>query len=291
MDKIKDDLTKLGYCHIKGIFPLEKIDSLRKSTIEILSHFNISDENGNPTKAISQIGSSVFRKALVELLSQEELHDICKNTNNLNNILRNVLNCKSIRNHPRKMLRYAYPTLLNSEDLIKPHQDYFYVKGSVNTITVWAPLDDYEAQNGTLSFIDSSHKKGLFPVTGGVTGEMRCDIADCVDEKYEWPKFNVERGDALIFTSLTVHKAMPNLTNRFRLSFDTRYSDTQSIVNRDELLPPYYPEVPSWEELAKGWQKTELLDEKYDEKLLHDSAVTAQQLFEDDNFIFDKKII
>jgi hypothetical protein len=70
-----------------------------------------------------------------------------------------------------------------------------------------------------------------------------------------WVGGDFEAGDVIVFHSLTVHKALPNLTPRLRLSMDCRFQRLSDPVNRDSLELDGSP--LSWEKIYDGWTSTE----------------------------------
>jgi hypothetical protein len=59
----------------------------------------------------------------------------------------------------------------------------------------------------------------------------------------------------VLFGSLTVLGALPNLTVRLRLSFDYRYQRSSEPIARPSLGPHFagHPEMPGFDELSRGW--------------------------------------
>ena len=70
----------------------------------------------------------------------------------------------------------------------------------------------------------------------------------------EWLTTDYQPGDALIFHSLAIHQALPNLTDdRIRLSVDYRYqSPNQPIL--DFCLKPHNS-GGTWDEIYEGWNR------------------------------------
>ena len=69
----------------------------------------------------------------------------------------------------------------------------------------------------------------------------------------DWVTTDYRLGDALIFHSLTVHKALPNQSpDRFRLSVDYRFSPASQPIVEKELVPTY--NLISWEDVYAGWE-------------------------------------
>jgi ectoine hydroxylase-related dioxygenase (phytanoyl-CoA dioxygenase family) len=72
----------------------------------------------------------------------------------------------------------------------------------------------------------------------------------------EWACGDFRLGDALLFHSHTVHKALPNTDpERLRLSVDYRYQGvSQPIV--ESSLKPHFAQV-TWEEVYANWRSKE----------------------------------
>ncbi len=100
------------------------------------------------------------------------------------------------------------------------HQDHFYVRQSVKLWTVWLPLGDCPVELGGLAILEGSHKWGLLEHRGEGVGRQGVEP----DGEQTWLTENYICGDAVMFNSLTVHRALPNLSgNYLRLSVDYRY--------------------------------------------------------------------
>ena len=107
------------------------------------------------------------------------------------------------------------------------HQDWLSMQGSINSIVLWIPLVDINNKTGGIHLIESSHKKGLIEA-------KKDDWFASIDNdssnvrKGLFVKPNPKAGDALIFSSLLVHKTlMPQIldTNTVRLTLQFRISD------------------------------------------------------------------
>ena len=97
------------------------------------------------------------------------------------------------------------------------HQDAVYARGSLNSVTIWIPLQDVDQNNGCLRIVPKSHKFGLFPNRGGV-------ITDFPDE--DFVHVPMKAGEVLVFSHFTVHRSGENIDdNRVRMSIQIRYTD------------------------------------------------------------------
>jgi ectoine hydroxylase-related dioxygenase (phytanoyl-CoA dioxygenase family) len=72
----------------------------------------------------------------------------------------------------------------------------------------------------------------------------------------EWAGGTYRFGDALIFHSLTVHRALPNHSERLRMSIDCRFQKLSEAIDPDSLLP--LNGLSSWEPIYQGWQSRAL---------------------------------
>lgn len=116
-----------------------------------------------------------------------------------------------------------------------PHQDAAYLAGADGVWTAWLPLGPCPRELGPLALWPGSHLEGLRPHApveraGAVVGTS-------VPADAPWRASDLEDGDVLFFSALTVHRALPNRTaDRLRVSVDFRYrrpaSDGKDSRNR-----------------------------------------------------------
>ena len=110
------------------------------------------------------------------------------------------------------VVRYVLP----GAEPTPPHQDGSYVGLERPLWLAWIPLDDCPRQAGALAVWPGSLKLGLLPHdSGGI-------VREAVD-KAQWAGADLARGDVLFLSSLTVHKALPNVSKAPRRSVDFRY--------------------------------------------------------------------
>jgi ectoine hydroxylase-related dioxygenase (phytanoyl-CoA dioxygenase family) len=100
------------------------------------------------------------------------------------------------------------------------HQDRFYVKGEGALWTVWLPLGECPLSLGPLAVLPGSHHAGVLPHAGDTEWRRGVDVA----EDASWAASDLGPGDALFFSGLTVHRALPHRGGRrLRLSADYRF--------------------------------------------------------------------
>jgi 1-deoxypentalenic acid 11beta-hydroxylase len=125
-----------------------------------------------------------------------------------------------------RSVRYALPN--DSAHLTPAHQDHFFIRWSHNLRTIWMPLMDIDEQVGGLALAQRSHRHGLrdHVVCDDVYSyifkdrKQRGIPTEKVSEP--WLTAHYHPGDLLMFHNLMIHRALPNRSDRIRLSIDTR---------------------------------------------------------------------
>ena len=119
------------------------------------------------------------------------------------------------------------------------HQDsqYYPSIAQVHTLSIWMPLQRVTAENSCLQVAEGYHRGDMYAITEdeetgflGISKEERAAIPGIPIE--------MEAGDALCFTQLTPHAALPNKSDAVRWSIDLRY---QSIA--DAMVDEYNVEI------------------------------------------------
>ncbi len=119
------------------------------------------------------------------------------------------------------------------------HQDsqYYPSIAQVHTLSIWMPLMRVTTENSCLQVAEGYHRGDMYAITEdeetgflGISKEERAAIPGIPIE--------MEAGDALCFTQLTPHAALPNKSDAVRWSIDLRY---QSIS--DAMVDEYNVEI------------------------------------------------
>jgi hypothetical protein len=103
-----------------------------------------------------------------------------------------------------------------------PHQDAAYLQDAAAVWTAWLSLGPCPRECGPIAVWPGSHRLGLRPhapvITGG--GVVGTDVPEDVI----WAASDLDAGDVVLFSALTVHCALDNATaDRLRVSVDYRY--------------------------------------------------------------------
>jgi ectoine hydroxylase-related dioxygenase (phytanoyl-CoA dioxygenase family) len=130
--------------------------------------------------------------------------------------------------HRLRIGRITFPD--NVSQTTAAHQDHWYIRGAPETYTIWTPLGDCPRELGGLAVLVGSHRGGFiehrFDASKRYAGHGLADdqLPTQAAATTQWVTGDFEVGDFLLFHSLTVHKALPNLSkDRLRISTDNRY--------------------------------------------------------------------
>ena len=157
---------------------------------------------------------------------------------------------------------WVRPKLPAEQETTLPwHQDSGYMPGTgeQRLLTVWLPLVDVDAANGTLQFIPGSHHLGIQDHTTPA-GKYRTTAFDpaaaaAVDTVPMRP------GDFVIFHNLVFHRSTLNRSDMVRWSVDFRYSPVgtsmadlwhadMAFVARSRRAPTT---AATWEQVQAAW--------------------------------------
>ncbi len=104
------------------------------------------------------------------------------------------------------------------------HVDFYYWRDTRPKLSVWIPLDDATAENGTLTVVPGSHKRdwrmakmnlpsGEFSVTIDNGDWQEGDVVTCA----------IKRGTAIVFSDRLVHGSTPNTAGKDRYAIIGTY--------------------------------------------------------------------
>lgn len=119
------------------------------------------------------------------------------------------------------------------------HQDDGYTPVTPSPyLTLWLALNDATTENGCISVLPGSHKRGLVPHERTPIG-LVCHSAEDPDQGVQVP---VKAGSIAVFQSLTMHKSGVNRSQGTRKAYIIQYSQVglrHAITG--ELLPNKIP--------------------------------------------------
>jgi len=153
--------------------------------------------------------------------------------------------------HPRVLMRNIFPA--REAYTTKAHQDFPNVQGTTEVFTAWFPLTDCPMETGPLQIAAGTHTGAVydFDIAAGAGG---IEITDRFADR--WVSGPFALGDVLIFHSLTVHKGVPNRSDRLRMSMDVRYQRVGDPFNPDNANADGQP--LAWDDIYAGWRSDAL---------------------------------
>lgn len=237
---LRAQMEETGYLFFRALIPEEDVLSVRRAVLELCAQAGWLDPNRDLMDGIAAPNQKPLREGMTEympvyrqVLRTPIFHDFPTNAA-LMQIAEKLLGEEALV-HPRRIGRITFPHLL--EATTPPHQDHFYIRGSVETYSCWTPLGDCPLELGGLAVLPASQNQGFLDhsiTTKGVGGSG----VPIEESETTWHSSDFGVGDALFFHSYTIHKALPNLTSdRMRISTDNRYQRPQDAIDPGALKP------------------------------------------------------
>jgi ectoine hydroxylase-related dioxygenase (phytanoyl-CoA dioxygenase family) len=120
-----------------------------------------------------------------------------------------------------------------------PHQDWRSIQGSLDSVVVWVPFTEVGPGHYPLEVAPGSHRRGLLPSAEDAFGHR---LADGIVDPAEFRPLSVERGDAVVFSTLLVHRTgeAGGPEARFAASFRFNNALEPSFVARNYPNPYVY---------------------------------------------------
>jgi hypothetical protein len=242
---LRDQLQRDGYLFLRQVLSATSIKTARADAADALQRLawvgpdlELGTESHYPSDATYWAG-------VAALLSLPSMHAL-RNEPVLRAVLTDLFGC-DFGPHARSVPRIAFPTGDKGGHEAPAHQDYIYGQGGLDTLTVWMPLVPCTPDQGALEVLAGSHRDGLRPIYGG--SFYRCSSVQVDHHSPRWHGGALDPGDIVLFTSLTVHRARSNRTDRLRMSMDSRFQSLDSPWCASALEPAFFPRVPHWSQL------------------------------------------
>jgi hypothetical protein len=243
-----------GYALIRDLLPTGEIESLVGEIAAVLQAAGWIDSSANPIErravpvAACADGDPAYKEVNHRVFALESFHRF-PHQRVLQDVMKLVAGAELFI-HPRSAARLIFPNF--DRGVIHAHQDHTAVAGDSESFTAWIPLHDCPLEVGPLRILEGSHRFGLQP-TEGATGYVRPGN----ERGDDWVEGELRAGDVLIFHSLTVHEALPNLSDQLRISLDCRFQNYRRAVNPGVLVFAGSGKR-SWESIYAPWQWDDL---------------------------------
>jgi ectoine hydroxylase-related dioxygenase (phytanoyl-CoA dioxygenase family) len=255
-EMLQEQLDTRGYVLIRGLIPQNAVRSVLADVTHILSSASWLAQGSDPIERIPEQGAAygdpdpIFKQIYQEVFNLESFHTLPHHPA-LQNAMKMLVGDRVLV-HPKPIGRLIFP---NCERLVvHAHQDYEFMGGDPEFFTVWIPLHDCPIEVGPLRILEGSHRFGI-------QKHQRDDLhvpeipVDAIGGEWVGGHFNA--GDLLIFHSLTVHAASPNVSDLMRISLDCRFQDARRALNPSNLV--FAGESgKSWEKTYASWRSDDL---------------------------------
>lgn len=235
-EKLKNQYTEEGAILVKGLFspdeylPLRKDLSGRLSLLE--THFGAA--NPQNENEITQISDRLRDLESNHPGAQSILYDSMNTAPSLHSMgahpkllaILEALLSPEISLHDRYIILMSMPQA--EWHLATWHQDWYYNEGPYSTITLYAPLQKTDQNNGSLTLALGEHRKA--PVAHdehdhGIHTKWHSLPPEVVQQYDRVVPTALEVGDVLLFHSLTPHTPCKNQSDYVRFVLNLRYRD------------------------------------------------------------------
>lgn len=241
--QLRATMDEYGYLFFRALVPEQEVLTVRRDIVELLSEVGWLDPAHDPMEAIvapgiqpTTEGQPEYMVVYRRLLRLPRFHNFpCQPA--LMAIAQRLLDGE-VMVHPRRIGRVTFPGSIAWTT--PPHQDYFYIRGSVETYSCWVPLGDCSMTLGGLAVWPGSHHRGFIEHSVKHPGAVGGHGVPVDETQAEWHTSDFAVGDALFFRSCTIHKALPNLSSdRLRISTDNRYQRSKDDIDPAALRPHF----------------------------------------------------
>lgn len=275
--RMRRRLRDTGYLFVRSLLPREEVLAVRDRVLKFCDDAGwlrrgTRHQDGLTDREPIREGDDLWRPVYARLQAEEPFHRL-KLHPAVHQLMERLFE-EPVFALPATIGRIAFPR--DNPHGTQPHQDWIYVRGSMEIISCWAPLGDIPREVGGLKVLAGSHKAGLLaPRPAEGPGGHTVDV----DPELSWHQSEFEAGDLLLFSALTVHAAAENHTpDRLRLSMDFRYAGESHTINESWLKPHYHwlGDDFSWDALDQNWRDTPTA--RYWERLSRLKAAPAQEM-------------
>lgn len=261
--ELQSRLDDDGYLFFRQLLDPHRLLDVRKQMLTVMQAGGWLVAGTDPLDGIadpdarSTEGDPEYTDVYHKVYSLESFHRIA-HCREVLDVLERVRGCEMMP-QPQKVARLWFPQF--TEHTTPTHQDFVHFQGTHDNLTCWSPIGDCPRELGGLAVLKGSHKvnRVLDHHFSLGAGSLHVDPAMHADAGDEWHTTDFEVGDTLIFPALTIHKALPNVTeDRLRVSLDNRYQRVGDPI-AEHMLNPHLASMSSlsWEDVYSRWESTE----------------------------------
>lgn len=256
-DILRQQIGSRGYVLVRNLLPKSEVQQLLTDIAQTLYRTGWLVSDHDPSDRIANRNAAcgdpdpAFKRAYREVFSLERFHSLPHHPR-LRAVMKMIVG-ERVLVHPKPIGRLIFPQCERLR--VHAHQDYRFMNGDPECFTAWIPLHDCPIEVGPLQILEGSHHFGF---QTHVDENLHVpEIPAGTEIGDEWVGGSINAGDVLIFHSLTVHAAAPNLSNKMRISLDCRFQDYARAINPANLAFAG-DSGKSWEEIYQSWQSRDL---------------------------------
>lgn len=274
--ELRQRLEEDGYLFFRRLLDRQRLLNLRREMLTLMQAGGWLVQETDPIDGIanpdarSTEGDVEYTDVYHQVYRLQPFHEIA-HSRQLIDLLERIRGC-TMMPQPQNVARLWFPKF--TEHTTPIHQDFVHFQGTHDNLTCWSPIGECPRELGGLAVLKGSHKvnRVLQHHFSLGAGSLHVDPAAHSELNNEWYTTDYEVGDTLIFPALTIHKALPNLTeDRLRVSLDNRYQRVGDPIAEHMLNPHLGSMSPlTWEDVYENWDSDEFQYywKKYDNPVL-----------------------
>jgi ectoine hydroxylase-related dioxygenase (phytanoyl-CoA dioxygenase family) len=256
-EALQEAMESDGYVLVRGVLPADDLRPLLAQVTQILGDAGWLETGPDPLERLASAAAACgdpdpgFKRVYQQIFNLEAFHALSHHPA-LKRVMQ-MLTGERLLVHPKPIGRLIFPNC--NRLTVHAHQDHRFMGGDPECFTAWIPLHDCPLDVGPLQILEGSHRFGFqkHEDENLHVPEIRPDAVT----GGSWVGGQVNAGDVLLFHSLTVHAASPNLSRQLRISLDCRFQDYGRALDPANLA--FAGESgKSWEKTYAGWRSQDL---------------------------------
>jgi len=254
---LRTPLRTKGYVLVRGLLPQSAIRQTLSEITQVIGDAGWLLPGTDPVERIANAGAAcgdpepAFKQTYQDVFNLGAFHALPHHPA-LRQVMKMIVG-ERLLVHPKPIGRLIFPRCERLR--VHAHQDYRFMGGDPECFTVWIPLHDCPVEMGPLQIMEGSHRAGIL---AHEDEDLHVpELPQSATGDGDWAGGPIHAGDVLIFHSLTVHAALPNLSKQLRISIDCRFQDYARTLNPANLA--FAGESgKSWEKTYSNWPSNDL---------------------------------
>lgn len=250
-------LHTMGYVLVRGLLPQADVRRVLSDVCDVIRRAGWLMPDADPLERIADLQAAcgdpdpAFKQTYQQVFNLASLHALPHHP--ALRLAMEMIVGPRVLIHPKPIGRLIFP---NCDRLrVHAHQDHRFMMGDPECFTGWIPLHDCGLDVGPLRIVEGSHHLGI--LAHEEENLHVPELPESATAQGTWAGGPIAAGDVLIFHSLTVHAALPNLSRQMRISIDCRFQDYARAIHPANLA--FAGESgKSWEKTYSEWPSDDL---------------------------------